>query len=76
MNATLSNIVYKLFMVSLVVLSGTFLFLEITHIYSIFYLLSQDLQPVDHNKVYYSSFRKDFYVEVPELARMTTEGNP
>ncbi|XP_031570919.1 probable ATP-dependent RNA helicase DDX46 [Actinia tenebrosa] len=33
----------------------------------------KDLQPVDHNKVYYSSFRKDFYVEVPELAKMTPE---
>ena len=24
--------------------------------------------------MYYSTFRKDFYVEVPELARMTPEG--
>ena len=29
---------------------------------------------MNHNKVYYSSFRKNFYVEVPELARMTSEG--
>ena len=29
---------------------------------------------MDHTKVYYSSFRKDFYVEVPELAKMTDEG--
>ena len=36
--------------------------------------LHQDLQAVDHDKVYYSSFRKDFYVEVPELAKMTQEG--
>lgn len=33
----------------------------------------KDLQAVNHNKVYYSSFRKNFYVEVPELARMTPE---
>ncbi|XP_020600699.1 probable ATP-dependent RNA helicase DDX46 [Orbicella faveolata] len=33
----------------------------------------KDLQAVDHEKVYYSTFRKDFYVEVPELARMTPE---
>jgi len=33
----------------------------------------KDLQAVDHDKVYYSSFRKNFYVEVPELARMTPE---
>lgn len=33
----------------------------------------KDLQAVDHDKVYYSSFRKNFYVEVPELARMTEE---
>ena len=29
---------------------------------------------MDHTKVYYSSYRKDFYVEVPELAKMTDEG--
>ena len=28
----------------------------------------------DHTKVYYASFRKNFYVEVPEIARMTPEG--
>lgn len=33
----------------------------------------KDLQAVNHNKVYYSSFRKNFYVEVPELAKMTPE---
>lgn len=33
----------------------------------------KDLQAVDHDKVYYSSFRKNFYVEVPELAKMTQE---
>ena len=38
------------------------------------WLLYQDLQAVDHDKVYYSTFRKDFYVEVPELAKMTPEG--
>ncbi|XP_072256852.1 probable ATP-dependent RNA helicase DDX46 [Pyxicephalus adspersus] len=31
------------------------------------------LEPVDHGKIEYEPFRKNFYVEVPELARMTTE---
>ena len=26
---------------------------------------------IDHNKIDYFEFRKDFYVEVPEIARMT-----
>lgn len=29
------------------------------------------LAQTDHTKVYYRPFRKDFYVEVPEIARMT-----
>ena len=29
---------------------------------------------VDHNKIYYRPFRKNFYVEVPEIAHMTQEG--
>lgn len=32
------------------------------------------LEPVDHAKIQYESYRKNFYVEVPELAKMTTEG--
>lgn len=28
----------------------------------------------DHSKVYYRSFKKDFYVEVPEISKMTNEG--
>ena len=28
---------------------------------------------IDHNKIKYSDFRKDFYVEVPDIARMTQE---
>lgn len=32
------------------------------------------LEPVDHGKIQYESYRKNFYVEVPELARMTPEG--
>lgn len=32
------------------------------------------LEPVDHGKIQYESYRKNFYVEVPELAKMTTEG--
>ncbi|XP_071317609.1 probable ATP-dependent RNA helicase DDX46 isoform X2 [Trachinotus anak] len=31
------------------------------------------LEPVDHGKIEYESYRKNFYVEVPELAKMTTE---
>eukprot|EP00117_Sycon_ciliatum_P002512 scpid20966/ scgid7707/ Probable ATP-dependent RNA helicase DDX46; DEAD box protein 46 len=33
----------------------------------------KELAIVDHSKVTYSEFRKDFYVEVPELSRMTEE---
>ncbi|KAG8439140.1 hypothetical protein GDO86_005380 [Hymenochirus boettgeri] len=31
------------------------------------------LEPVDHGKIEYESYRKNFYVEVPELAKMTPE---
>ncbi|KAH8865977.1 putative ATP-dependent RNA helicase DDX46 [Schistosoma japonicum] len=31
------------------------------------------LQPVDHSKIEYFPFRKSFYVEVPELAKMSKE---
>ncbi|KII70281.1 putative ATP-dependent RNA helicase DDX46 [Thelohanellus kitauei] len=31
----------------------------------------KNLPPVDHNKVYYREFRKNFYVEVPEIAKLT-----
>ncbi|XP_039530574.1 probable ATP-dependent RNA helicase DDX46 isoform X1 [Pimephales promelas] len=31
------------------------------------------LEPVDHQKIEYEPFRKNFYVEVPELARMSPE---
>ncbi|KAI4881479.1 hypothetical protein NFI96_012223 [Prochilodus magdalenae] len=31
------------------------------------------LEPVDHQKIQYEPFRKNFYVEVPELAKMTLE---
>lgn len=33
----------------------------------------KELAKIDHSGVNYSPFRKDFYVEVPELAKMTTE---
>ncbi|KAI0229607.1 putative ATP-dependent RNA helicase DDX46 [Lamellibrachia satsuma] len=33
----------------------------------------KDLIQVDHEKIYYRPFRKDFYIEVPEIARMTPE---
>ena len=33
----------------------------------------KDLMIVDHNKIEYLPFTKDFYREVPELARMTSE---
>lgn len=32
------------------------------------------LEPVDHGKIEYESYRKNFYVEVPELAKMNQEG--
>ena len=32
------------------------------------------LEPVDHGKIEYEPFRKNFYVEVPELAKMSLEG--
>ncbi|KAK2882193.1 probable ATP-dependent RNA helicase DDX46 [Channa argus] len=31
------------------------------------------LEPVDHGKIQYEGYRKNFYVEVPELAKMTQE---
>ncbi|KAM5173123.1 putative ATP-dependent RNA helicase DDX46 [Mantella aurantiaca] len=31
------------------------------------------LEPVDHGKIEYEPYRKNFYVEVPELAKMNTE---
>lgn len=31
----------------------------------------EKLSVVDHTKVYYAPFRKDFYVEVPEIKNMT-----
>lgn len=31
------------------------------------------LEPVDHQKIQYETYRKNFYVEVPELARMSPE---
>lgn len=33
----------------------------------------KELAKVDHNEVQYTSFRKNFYVEVPEIAKMTQE---
>ncbi|XP_046847023.1 LOW QUALITY PROTEIN: probable ATP-dependent RNA helicase DDX46 [Xenia sp. Carnegie-2017] len=33
----------------------------------------KELAAVDHTKVYYQPFRKNFYVEVPELAKLTPE---
>ncbi|KAJ3169972.1 pre-mRNA processing RNA-helicase [Geranomyces variabilis] len=33
----------------------------------------KDLAPVDHSKMEYEDFRKDFYIEPPELASMTPE---
>ena len=28
---------------------------------------------VDHSRIYYQAFRRDFYVEVPDLARLTPD---
>lgn len=33
----------------------------------------KELNVVDHEKIYYAPFRKNFYVEVPEIANMTPE---
>jgi ATP-dependent RNA helicase DDX46/PRP5 len=33
----------------------------------------QKVFKIDHNKIKYLPFRKDFYVEIPEIARMTPE---
>lgn len=33
----------------------------------------KELAKIDHNEIRYASFRKSFYVEVPEIARMTQE---
>ncbi|GJQ73634.1 hypothetical protein Trydic_g13977 [Trypoxylus dichotomus] len=33
----------------------------------------KELAKIDHNEIRYHSFRKNFYVEVPEIARMTHE---
>lgn len=32
------------------------------------------LEPVDHGKIQYEPYRKNFYVEVPELAKMSQDG--
>lgn len=32
------------------------------------------LKAIDHTTVEYQPFRKNFYVEVPEIAKMTSEG--
>lgn len=37
---------------------------------------AKQLAQVDHTRVYYRPFRRDFYIEVPELAKMTEEGTP
>ena len=34
----------------------------------------KELFVVDHNKVYYRPFKKEFYVEVPQIANMSAEG--
>lgn len=33
----------------------------------------KELAKIDHNEIRYAPFRKNFYVEVPEIARMTNE---
>lgn len=33
----------------------------------------KELAKIDHNEIRYHTFRKNFYVEVPEIARMTHE---
>ena len=33
----------------------------------------KDFKFLDHNKIEYKSFRKEFYIEVPEIANMSPE---
>lgn len=33
----------------------------------------KELKPVDHNEIEYEPFRKNFYIEVPEIGRMTED---
>lgn len=33
----------------------------------------KELAKIDHNEIRYSTFRKNFYVEVPEIAKMTND---
>ena len=47
-------------------------YMHIQNLYVCLFL--QDLSSVDHDKIYYAPFRKSFYVEVPEISRMTSEG--
>ena len=39
-------------------------------------LILQELTLVDHTRIYYAPFRKSFYVEVPEIAKMSQAGKP
>ena len=34
-------------------------------------IFNQELEATDHSKMTYEEFRKDFYVEVPEIAKIT-----
>jgi len=45
-------------------------------LWQLLHAVCQDLAAVDHSKIYYRPFRKDFYVEVPEIRNMTPEGLP
>ena len=38
------------------------------------YIFLQELTVVDHERIYYRPFRKNFYVEVPEIAKLEQEG--
>ena len=34
----------------------------------------KDFVQVDHDRIYYKTFRKQFYIEVPEIAKLTDTG--
>ena len=33
------------------------------------------MKPIDHDKVYYAPFKKNFYIPTPEIMKLSSEGN-
>ena len=38
------------------------------------FLSIQDLERVDHTRIYYRPYKKNFYIETPEIVKMTDKG--